>query len=229
MHYFSAVFPCEMELVVRFSWSFHRGTHPSRTPKSLARFFSCKACFSLTLSFRFFFDALQPSVGAPRLLPRKVRRVEMPVCRSLFVNRVLQIECLDDGCRAKIEGFLHSFDEFFFRHFGRTERFHRNRNGFSFSDGIGNADLTLVGETGMHEILRNVSCHVCAGAINLRGVSSPPYTARSPQVSTLILRPITPVSPSVPPMLKTPDGLIKIAVSSSNGKGRMPRATHRLQ
>ena len=54
----------------------------------------------------------------------------------------------------------------------------------------------------------------------------PPWGANPPYVSTMILRPVNPVSPSGPPMTNLPVGLIKNSVLSSiNSAGNTPTIT----
>ena len=52
----------------------------------------------------------------------------------------------------------------------------------------------------------------------------PPCGAAPPYVSTMILRPVKPVSPAGPPITKRPVGFIKISVvSESNFSGMLLR------
>ena len=96
----------------------------------------------------------------------------MPVGGGGFVDRVLELEAVDDVVRAHREDLADAFRDLAVGHvdLGGAVGVDVESDGFGFADGVGHLDEHLVAETGGHQVLGDVAGGVGSRAIDFRGV-----------------------------------------------------------
>ncbi len=101
----------------------------------------------------------------------------MTVRSRLSVDGREQVELFDDRSRAHVE-FAHDVAlEFLLVHDARTEGVDVHANRLGNADGIGELDLTTSGQARRHDVLRDVTCIVGGGAIDLGRILAAEGTA----------------------------------------------------
>ena len=97
---------------------------------------------------------------------------EMSVGSGRFINRILQLEAVDDVVWAHREDFADTHGDFavVHFHFGGSVSVNVKSDGLRFADGIGHLDEHLVAEAGGHHVLGDMPGGVSGGAIDFRGV-----------------------------------------------------------
>ena len=70
-------------------------------------------------------------------------------------------------------------------HLGTTIGIHIDIHGFCHTDGIADLYQHLVGNTGSHHVLGNMTCRICCGAVYLRRVLSRESTSTMGTLSTI--------------------------------------------
>lgn len=93
------------------------------------------------------------SVQILSLLPRELVSAEMPVTTRLLVNRLLQIQLLDDLARAQVEVVTHNLFQLCIGDLASAVRENRDVQRFGDSDGIGELDQDASHEAGHHQRL----------------------------------------------------------------------------
>lgn len=87
-------------------------------------------------------------------------------------NRSEETEALNNRAGTHVVDAVHNLGEGFVAHFGSPERVGGDSHGLCFPDGIRDRNLATFGETGSDDGLRNVTRHICAASIHLRGIFS---------------------------------------------------------
>ena len=105
----------------------------------------------------------------------------MPVSGRLPVYGTAQVEPVDDRSRTQIERLCNDLRDLIFRNLCRTERFDRNVHRARDADGICDLHFATIRQPGGDDILCNVACRVCAGAIDLRRIFSGKRAAAVPR------------------------------------------------
>ena len=91
----------------------------------------------------------------------------MTVSRKLSVNRLSQIEIVNDSSRTKVKGFGNDFFENIIRKYACAEGVNHNRYGVSNTDCISKLNLTLFSKLSRYNVLCNISCRISCRTVNL--------------------------------------------------------------
>ena len=106
----------------------------------------------------------------------------MAVCRELAINRMAQVEHINNRGRAQVEFFHHDFTQGIIGDDACAESIHHNGNRLGDTDGICQLDFTLPGEACRHNILGHITRRIGRGAVHLRrvlaGEAAAAYAAR---------------------------------------------------
>ena len=102
---------------------------------------------------------------------------KVTVSSGFFVNRVQQIQHLNQAIRAQVEELAHQQGQLLRRHFFSTERFHHDRGRFSHADCVGNLNLTAISQTSGNNVFRDVTGCIGCGTVNFRRILTRECTA----------------------------------------------------
>src|ERR1019366_3069868 len=107
--------------------------------------------------------------GLVRSFPREVgvRTAEMPVGRSLPVNRTPQIQRLDNALRGQLEIGAHQIGNLAFVNLRGAKSIDQYANRLSYANGVGKLHFTAIGQSGGNDVLGDVARHVAGRAVNL--------------------------------------------------------------
>ena len=117
------------------------------------------------------------SAGHGSFLPRQTGLAEVAVGTDLVVVHVQQTQTLDDTLRGQVVAVLDvSLDEVQ-RLVFRAEALHRHAHRLYHTAGIRQLGFALVSVAGLHDVLGDLPCHICCGAVHLGGVFAAQGTA----------------------------------------------------
>src|SRR6202171_336328 len=130
---------------------------------------------------------LPQSIGAVGTLPSEARSAaaKMTVGGGRLVDRPTQIKRFDDALGSQRKILANKRGDFFVRHSGRTEGFGHHRDGFSYSDGVGQLYFCFTREARGDDVLGNVARHVACRAVHLRRVLTGKSAASMASVATV--------------------------------------------
>src|SRR5262245_59486616 len=94
----------------------------------------------------------------------------MPVCGCRSIDRLDQIEHLDDAVRAQVEMRTYDLLELVLCDLRGAERLHCDRSRFRHADGVGHLNFAAIGKPGGYDVLRNVARSIGCRAIDLRWI-----------------------------------------------------------
>ena len=111
-------------------------------------------------------------IRAVGFFPRELGKLtaKVTVRRGLAINRTAQIEVIDDGARTQVEHLVYRTLDIGLGNVRRAEGLNHNGNWLRDADGISNLDLTTIGQISSHHVLRNPTCSVRSGTVDLRAV-----------------------------------------------------------
>src|SRR5271165_5720230 len=125
---------------------------------------------------------------------------KVPVSCRLAVDRTPQVQRLDDALRSQFEVGADQVGDLTFVDFSGAKGINQHADRFRDADSIGELYFATVGQSRCHYVFRDVTRHVAGRTVHFgrifaaeRSAAVPPY------VSTMILRPVRPVSPIGPP------------------------------
>ena len=106
------------------------------------------------------------------MLPGKIdiRAAEVTVGSRLLVDRTAQIQHADDACRTKVKVLADDPDNLLILDPAGAEGIHVDRGRLGNTDRVGELNLHAICISCCDQILRNIACRVCRGAVNLRAV-----------------------------------------------------------
>src|SRR5688572_652456 len=108
--------------------------------------------------------------GAIRLLPAEALAAEVAVGRRPLVDRLQQIEHLDDAVRPQVEVLVDGRDDLLLRHLVRAKGLDRYRRRLRHADRVRHLHLAALGEARRYDVLRDIARGVSGRAIDLRRV-----------------------------------------------------------
>ena len=108
-------------------------------------------------------------VGA---LPGEIQVIpaEVTVGGRLAVDRVAQVEVMDDRARAQVEDLADGFGDLLIIHRAGAEGFHVDAERVRHADGVGQLDLAARGQPGGDHVLGHPARGIGRGAVHLRGI-----------------------------------------------------------
>ena len=110
------------------------------------------------------------SVWHGSVLPRKTSLTEVTVSTDLVVIYIQQSQSLDDTLRSQVVAVMDiGLDELDVLML-RAKALNRHTHRLNHTDSVGQLDFALVSVARLHDVLGNLSRHVCCGAIHFGGV-----------------------------------------------------------
>src|SRR3974390_1611142 len=116
-----------------------------------------------------FAGGFSQSVGAVGALPSEAGAVptEMSVRRSRLIDRLGQIQCLDDGLWRELEGFANQGRAFLFRDSSGAEGVDHDRNRLGHTDGVSELHFRARCQTRGNYVLGDIARHVACRTVHL--------------------------------------------------------------
>src|SRR5882762_2674620 len=96
-----------------------------------------------------------------------VAAAEVSIRRGLAVNRTPQIKRIDDLARLELEVRPYQTRNQLGVDLLGSESIHQYTNGFSYSDGVGELHFATIGQSGGHDVLRDIARHVGGRTVHL--------------------------------------------------------------
>ena len=103
--------------------------------------------------------------GHAQILP-----AHMAIGGQLAIDGPAQVQLIDDSGGAEVEHLLHRRGELVVRHHAGAGGIHHHGYGSGHADGVGQLDLTALGQPGGHHVFRRVTGHIGGGTVYLGGV-----------------------------------------------------------
>ena len=98
--------------------------------------------------------------------PREMFATKVTVCCGFFVDRVQQIQHLNQTVWTQVKELTYQQSQLFRRHFLSTESFYHDGGRFSHADCVGNLNFTTIGQASSNDVFRDITCCVGCGTVH---------------------------------------------------------------